>query len=554
MRRLIPGFFLLAGLLGLAACGGGGTDASITVSAPTITTQPASATVTVGAAASFSVVASGSGLAYQWSQDGTAISGATSASYSIATTTTASAGSYTVVVSNTAGSVTSSAAVLTVNAATSAPTITTQPTSVTVAVGATATFAVVASGATPLTYQWSKAGTAISGATASTYSIATVAAGDAGSYTVTVTNSLGSVTSSAVTLTIGTATSCSSGTYAANVVCAVTAFNATLTSAQLATAQYLTTGYTTAQLNVYKTRWSNLPGVTRSGIQYSALTTTDQRTAFLAVARAALTDAGYADFTGVRAADDYLGTLQNGYSGNNYYVAMIGTPSATGFWTLQLGGHHMAFNISFNAGLAYPTPHHIGVEPKAAFTVNSATYTVLADKASATTAIFYGQTNSLAPTSAGSSALSAAYLTGQTFSDILIGPVEYGTGSYTAVAAKYPTSSRGVLVSTLTTAQQALVTAAITQFVSDYDATTAARLIADYTSTTAYASTYVAWGGPSGAAYPNVDTNTTYMRIDGPKVWIEISCQSGVVIQGATHYHMMFRDKVNDYYNELSTN
>jgi hypothetical protein len=40
------------------------------------------------------------------------------------------------------------------------------------------------------------------------------------------------------------------------------------------------------------------------------------------------------------------------------------------------------------------------------------------------------------------------------------------------------------------------------------------------------------------------------MRIDGPRVWIEISCQGGVVVSG-THYHMMYRDKTTDYYNEL---
>jgi hypothetical protein len=295
-----------------------------------------------------------------------------------------------------------------------------------------------------------------------------------------------------------------------------------------------------------------LPGVTRAGITLGSLTTSAQTAAFYAVADAALTDAGYADFNGVLAADDYLGTKQSSYSSSNYHIAIIGTPSTTGLWMLQLGGHHMAFNITFNAGSAYPTPHHIGVEPKASFTVNNATYQVLADKAAAMLAIFYGQTSSLSPTTAGSTALTSAYLTGQTFSDILIGPVEYNTGSYTAVAAKYPTSNRGVLVSSLTAAQQALVTAAITKFVSDYDATISADLISAYTSPTAYASTYVAWGAPSGSLYPNTEVDKTYLRIDGPRVWIEISCQAGVVISGITHYHMMFRDKTLDYYNELS--
>ncbi len=70
-------------------------------------------------------------------------------------------------VSNSAGSVTSNAATLTVNASAVAPTITTQPASQTVTAGQTATFNVAATGTAPLSYQWKKNGTAISGATSS---------------------------------------------------------------------------------------------------------------------------------------------------------------------------------------------------------------------------------------------------------------------------------------------------------------------------------------------------------------------------------------------------
>ncbi|MEY4576379.1 MAG: hypothetical protein RL701_1082, partial [Pseudomonadota bacterium] len=45
----------------------------------------------------------------------------------------------------------------------------------------------------------------------------------------------------------------------------------------------------------------------------------------------------------------------------------------------------------------------------------------------------------------------------------------------------------------------------------------------------------------------DVDLDKTYMRIDGPRAWIEVSCQAGVVIQGQTHYHTIFRDKTYDY-------
>ncbi len=99
------------------------TSATLTVNAaavpPSITTQPASQTVTAGQAATFSVLAAGTApLTYQWRKNGANISGATAASYTTpATTTTDSGSTISVVVNNSAGTVTSTSATLTVNAA-----------------------------------------------------------------------------------------------------------------------------------------------------------------------------------------------------------------------------------------------------------------------------------------------------------------------------------------------------------------------------------------------------------------------------------------------------
>src|SRR5437660_1791107 len=124
--------------------------------APTLTTQPASTTVSLGQTATFSVVANGTApLTYQWQKNGANINGATAASYTTPATTTADNGAtFQVVVSNSAGSKTSAAATLTVNAAAVAPTITTQPANQAVTAGQTATFSVVANGTALLTYQW----------------------------------------------------------------------------------------------------------------------------------------------------------------------------------------------------------------------------------------------------------------------------------------------------------------------------------------------------------------------------------------------------------------
>ncbi|MEP6883751.1 MAG: PQQ-binding-like beta-propeller repeat protein, partial [Gammaproteobacteria bacterium] len=102
--------------------------------------------------------------------------------------------------------VTSNAATLTVTSAAAAPSITTQPANKSVSVGATATFMVTATGTAPLSYQWSKNGTAIGGAVSASYTTPATVLGDSGAtFTVKVTNSVGSVTSNAATLTVVTA-------------------------------------------------------------------------------------------------------------------------------------------------------------------------------------------------------------------------------------------------------------------------------------------------------------------------------------------------------------
>ena len=127
-------------------------SATLTVTAapvvPTITTQPTAQTVTAGQPATFSVVATGTApLSYQWKKGSNNIAGATSSSYTTPATAIGDSGAvFTVVVSNSAGTVTSSNAALTVNAAVVAPAIATQPTAQTVTAGNTATFTVVATG------------------------------------------------------------------------------------------------------------------------------------------------------------------------------------------------------------------------------------------------------------------------------------------------------------------------------------------------------------------------------------------------------------------------
>ena len=173
--------------------GGGGT-------APGITTQPLSMTVSNGAPASFSVTASGTApLKYQWLKDTSILPTGTNSTYTIAAVTTNDAASYRVVITNSVGAVTSAVATLTVLLA---PSIITPPQSLTVSNGATATFNVLAGGSPPLSYAWQLNGSAVSGATASSLTITNAQAANQGDYTVTVSNAVGVVTSTAAHLTV----------------------------------------------------------------------------------------------------------------------------------------------------------------------------------------------------------------------------------------------------------------------------------------------------------------------------------------------------------------
>jgi Immunoglobulin domain len=174
--------------------------------APTITSQPASISVAAGAAASFSVTATGTApLAYQWQRNGADIAGATSASYTLSPTALADSGAvFRVRISNAGGTAISANATLTVTGpALSAPTITAQPQDRTVAIGQTAQFSVSVTGSPAPAFQWRRNGTPIAGATASSYTTPAVTSSDNGAvFSVVVSNSQGSVTSSGATLTV----------------------------------------------------------------------------------------------------------------------------------------------------------------------------------------------------------------------------------------------------------------------------------------------------------------------------------------------------------------
>jgi hypothetical protein len=177
------------------------TTSGAGVLAPAIAAQPQDASVIDGRAAAFTVAASGSGpLRYQWKKNGTTPVGIDRAVLAFANAKSSDAGSYACTVTNGAGSVTSAAATLTVNPVV-APAITAHPADATVPAGDAARLAVTASGTAPLTWQW-KRGTVPVGADSPVLILPGVKSADAGPYTCTASNSAGSATSKAATLTV----------------------------------------------------------------------------------------------------------------------------------------------------------------------------------------------------------------------------------------------------------------------------------------------------------------------------------------------------------------
>jgi len=181
--------------------------ATVTVLAPPfVQAQPRSLSVVLGTNLSLSFGVIGTlPMEYQWQWGGSNLPGATNAALAIQGFQTTNAGSYQVVITNNYGGTTSAVTVLT---GVASPLITSQPASQSVVLGSNAAFQVTATGAGKLTYQWKlngaklADGSRVSGATTSSLALGSVTAASAGSYEVTVNNSLGSAVSAGATLAV----------------------------------------------------------------------------------------------------------------------------------------------------------------------------------------------------------------------------------------------------------------------------------------------------------------------------------------------------------------
>jgi hypothetical protein len=178
--------------------------------APSISLQPRSQSVLVSGAPTFYVLPGASlpAPSYQWFMNGVAIPGATGASYTVPPVALSANGAvFSVILSNSVGSVVSSNALLTVGAWPVAPVITSQPVNQAVSVGCSSTFTVSAASIPAPSYQWQTNGVNIPGACASSYTTPILSATNNGtSYSCIVANGAGSTNSMPALLQVTDAT------------------------------------------------------------------------------------------------------------------------------------------------------------------------------------------------------------------------------------------------------------------------------------------------------------------------------------------------------------
>ena len=337
---------------------------------------------------------------------------------------------------------------------------------------------------------------------------------------------------STTTPSASTSSDSSSSASSGDVVALAEAFAATLSDDQLSE---LNQDYSFDNA----ANWSNLPNALlggggpgggsgsggRVGLQTDSLSDEqwDALLALLAGVTGTAENEGYDEILQHLAGDDYLADNGGGddYGRGNYFVAFLGTPSDSGTWELQFGGHHLAVaNTYIDGALAGATPSFRGMEPMDTVEQDGVTVQPEQQERDAFAALLE---------SLDDDQLATAELSGS-YNDILLGPGEDWA---------FPSSAEGIAGSELTEDQKALLLAAIETYVGDIDDENAATILAEYEGE--LDDTYVAYSGNT-----SMTSTGDYIRIDGPSVWIEFSMQNGIVLSGA-HPHAVWRDKDTDY-------
>ena len=329
------------------------------------------------------------------------------------------------------------------------------------------------------------------------------------------------------------------------VVDAANTFLATLSAEERAR---VTFGFTSNQ----RTGWSNLPSgiFQRNGLRLGDLTDR-QRTAALALVASALSHDGYKKVTDIMNGDEVLRENGGGRTGgrpgppaaagragpggpgrggpgrgpggrgggvqfgrDEYYIALLGTPSTTTPWMLQFGGHHLAINVTFVGASNVMTPSLPAAQP-AKYTLDGQTIRPLGHEHDKS----YALINSM------NAAQQKQAILPYSVTDLVLGPGNDGK----------VIQPEGVAATQLDAKQQTMLLDLAHEWVGILNDEAANAKMAELKAN--LPRTYFAWSGTT------TDNGLAYFRIQGPTVVIEYAPQQG----DADHIHTIYRDPTNDY-------
>jgi hypothetical protein len=283
--------------------------------------------------------------------------------------------------------------------------------------------------------------------------------------------------------------------------------------------------------NDQRKRWSNLPSpmVERRGIRMGDLTDA-QRANVMALLKEALSPDGYRKVNEIMRGDEVLRVNGDGRGGggrggrgagggrpafglDNFWLAFLGTPSASAPWMLQFGGHHLAINLTLGGANASMTPSLPAAQP-AAYTFEGKEIRPLGrenDKAFALVNALDGSQRDQA-------------ILKYRVADLVLGPTQDGR----------TIQPEGIRASALTAKQQEMLLDLAKEWAAIVTDAFATPRMAELRAN--LPQTWFAWSGPTTSG------SQAYFRIQGPTLVIEYAPQGS-----ADHIHTIYRDPTNDY-------
>src|SRR5215204_6387878 len=278
-----------------------------------------------------------------------------------------------------------------------------------------------------------------------------------------------------------------------------------------------------------KTRWSNFPVgmVPRNGVRWGDLSPA-QREAALKLLATALSKQGLQKVQEIMEGDEVLKTSGSGgggpgglsFSRDEYYLALLGTPSLAEPWMIQFGGHHLAINVTIVGKSNVMTPSLPAAQP-AIYKLNGETVRPLGRENDKSFALI----NSL------DAAQQKQAILNYQVSDLVLGPGEDGK----------TIQPEGIKAGSLNATQQQMLLDLAHEWVGILNDEAAAAKMAEIRAN--LPETWFAWSGPT------TQGSAAYFRIQGPTLLIEYSPQRSRGTGGldTNHIHTIYRDPTNDY-------